>query len=142
MTLPADPPRAQRSLPLSILIGAAATGTFVPVWSWLELLIFHETLPGATGPVWMGFVTVRAVAGLCVGAAVYAADRTPPGWLRWCLYCILMCLIIQGDVTDFVSRSLQRYLLFWVVSSLIYGVIVGTAFHVLQRRNRTAGLRG
>jgi hypothetical protein len=134
-----DPPlRVLRSLPLAILLATAISGIAMPFLHWLALLILPLAVP--PGPVWLQFVGIRAAAGACVGAAMYVAGRLPHGWLRWCLYWTLLFLLIEGDMPDFTSSSLDRYLSVWAASSLATGVLVGTVFHLLERRNRTRAL--
>ena len=126
--------RALRSLPLAIVLGTTASTIGTPFVHWLDLLIGRAPMP--PWPVWADYLAIRAVAGACLGAAAYAAVRLPDGWLRTCLYLILFLLLMEGDIQDFARWPLGFWLEIWVVGSLIVGVIFGTAFHALERRQR------
>lgn len=123
--------RVQRSLPIAILFGAAVSAIGISFLEWIGLLIAR--IPSPSAPVWLEYVAIRAVAGACVGAAMYAAGRLPHGWLRSFLFWTLFFLLIQGDVPDFVSDSRGRFLTVWAGASLLSGLIVGTLFHLLYR---------
>lgn len=135
MTERSDPPlRLLRSLPLTILWVTVLSTVVLPFIRWLGLL----TIPGSVPPwpVWMGYLAIQAVTGVCAGAALYAAGRLPPGWLRMCLYWILFFVLTEGDVDDFARWSLGHWLSIRLGVSLIVGVIFGSGFHALERRYR------
>lgn len=93
-------------------------------------------LPLPTGSAWVDYLAIRAVAGVCAGAALYAAGRLPVSWLRGFLYCSSLLLVMGGDPDDYARWSLGEWLEIWVVGSLILAVIFGTVFHALERRQR------
>lgn len=126
-----------RSLPLAILLGTAASGIVIPFLQWLGLLVFRYT-PSPPGSVWVDFMLTRAATGAFVGAAAYMAGRLSAGWLRTCLHWTLLVLLIEGEIDDFVGNSLGEFLIVCAGASLLPGVIVGTVFHVRERRARQA----
>lgn len=140
MTHRPDPPvRVLRSLPLAIVLGIAASAIGTSLLSWIELLIAGMPVP--PGPVWLDYMAIRAVAGACLGAAMYALGWLPDGWLRTCLFWTLFFVLIEGDMHDFTRWSLGYWLEIWLVGSLAAGVIAGTLMYALGRRSRAAASR-
>ena len=45
-------------------------------------------------------------------------------------------LLVEGEINDFVDRSLDDYLTVGTGASLFSGVIIGTMFYALELRNR------
>src|SRR5688500_14008777 len=94
-----DPPvRVLRSLPLTILVVTSLSAIVWPFVEWLTLLTFREPIP--PWPMWTDYLAVRAAAGVCVGASLYAVSRIPRSWLRMCLYWILFFVLLGGDFED------------------------------------------
>lgn len=133
MTDRPDPPSGVlRSLPLAILLGTAASVVVWPIIQWSGMRIFGDPIP--PWAVWKDYLTIRVVAGVCAGAAAYAVNRLPDGWLRWCLFWILFFVMLEGDVDDFARWSLDHWLSIWLVGSLIMGVMAGTVLYLMDRR--------
>src|SRR3712207_5663046 len=105
MTAQFDPPvPLLRSLPLAILLGTAVSAVVMPFLRWFGMWI-SGGVPVPPGAVWVEYLAIKAVAGACAGAGMYAAGRLPPGWLRMCLCWILFWVLIEGDADDFARWS-------------------------------------
>lgn len=126
--------RAVRSLPGAILLGIAVSviGAVLSRY-YIGLLLPDAPLP--TGQAWLNYMAIRAVAGACVGAGIYAVGWPPEGWLRMCLFWTLLLVLGGGDVDDFARWSLGKWVNIWLVGSLLAGVFLGTLFYGLQRLN-------
>lgn len=136
MTNRPDPPvRVLRSLPLAILLGMAVS-VINAVLTRQYIVLRAIDLPLPTGPAWVDYLAIRAVAGACAGAGMYALGWPPEGWRRMCLFWIMFFVFVGGDVDDFARWSLGYWLEIWLVGSLAAGVIIGTLMYVLERRKR------
>ncbi|WP_420125487.1 hypothetical protein [Longimicrobium sp.] len=136
MTHRPDPPvRVLRSLPLAVVAGIAVSviGALLSRY-YIGLRIADAPLP--TGQAWVNYLTIRVVAGACVGAGIYAVGWPPKGWLRMCLAWALFLALNGGDVDDFARWSLGYWLEIWLLGSLLSGVFLGTLIYGLQRLKR------
>lgn len=141
MTPPSDPPvAALRSLPRAILLGTALSAVVLPSLEWLTLMMYRE-LPQPPS-LWVGYLAIKVISGVCLSAAFYAVWQLPRTPERWYLLSVLFFLLIEGDMEDYASGSLGSYLTLWVGSGVLAGVIVGTLFYVLERRARAARTGG
>jgi hypothetical protein len=140
MTERADPLPRTPSLLQTILLGTVLCAVVTPALQWLTLTIFHDT-PNPDGSVWLGYLLIQAVSGACVGAALYAVGRRFQDPLRWYASGVLFCLLIGGDLHDYVRRSLGEYLAFWAASALMLGVVMGALLHATDRRGRARAAR-
>lgn len=136
MTDRPDPtPRVLRSLPIAIVAGIAVA-VIGAVFSRYYIGLQVPDAPLPTGQAWVNYLAIRAVAGACVGAGIYALGWPPKGWLRTCLFLTLCLALSGGDPDDFARWSLGEWLEVWLVGSLLVGVFVGTLWYGLQRLGR------
>jgi hypothetical protein len=124
-----------RSLPFAIVAGIALS-VIGAVFSRYYIGLRLTDVPLPTGQAWVNYLAIRAVAGACVGAGIYAVGWPPKGWLRTCLFWTLFLALTGGDVDDFARWSLSYWLEIWLVGSLLSGVFLGTLFYGLQRLKR------
>ena len=124
---------ATRSLPRTVLLTTAVLAVVFPLVQWMAALIFRDPIP--PGPVWVRYVGVMAVAGVCMGLAIHATARRPRGWPHIFVNAWLILLVIGGDIEDFASESLDRFLLKWVVVSVITALVVGSMIHAFAGKD-------
>jgi hypothetical protein len=69
---------------------------------------------------------------------MYSAARLPQGWTRSLLYGFVFALAIRAEIDEFARTSGPGFLVRWLLSSLLMGLVLGAIHRALERANRPA----